>query len=138
RRVGADATRRVVGVEHRQLDIHQDEIGMMRRRHADAAFSVRGLDQLEAGTGEEIAQDAPVVLGILDHQDAFHCGCLCSVTRTGTRMRNVEPVPRTESTVIVPPCISTKRRAMARPRPVPPLWRGLVLSTCWKSSKMRI
>ena len=37
---------------------------------------------------------------------------------------------------MVPPCISTMRFEIARPRPVPPFCLVLLLSTCWNSSKM--
>ena len=66
-----DPAGRLVAVDHRQLDVHQDEVGTVLRRHRDALFAVDGLDQLEAGIGQEIAQDAPIVLGVLDHENAF-------------------------------------------------------------------
>ena len=43
----------------------------------------------------------------------------CLSYQSGRRTRNVEPRPSSLSTWIVPPCMSTRRRAIARPRPVP-------------------
>src|SRR5262249_46246813 len=34
-RIGADAARRLVAVEHRQLDVHQDQVGALAGRHGD-------------------------------------------------------------------------------------------------------
>ena len=52
-------------------------------------------------------------------------------------MRNVEPLPRLDSTQMRPPCISTICLAMASPRPVPPLALVLELSIWWNCSKTR-
>ena len=38
--------------------------------------------------------------------------------------------------LVLPPCISTMRLEIAKPKPVPPFWRVLLLSTCWNSSKI--
>src|ERR1700756_294156 len=60
-----------------------------------------------------------------------------SSTWIGNTTRKVDPSPGTESTEIVPPCISTIRFEIARPNPVPPCLRVLELSICWNSSKIR-
>src|SRR5262249_38457540 len=96
------------------------------------------LDHFVLGAAEQIAEDASIVLLILDHQDALaHDSGSCASTRTGTVNRNVEPDPTVDSTQIRPPCSAMIRRAIERPRPVPPFLRVLELSACWNSSKMR-
>ncbi len=50
--------------------------------------------------------------------------------------RKVAPCPSSDSTEIVPPCISTMRFEIARPSPVPPFLRVFELSTCWNSPKI--
>jgi hypothetical protein len=57
-------------------------------------------------------------------------------TRIGSVNQKVEPFPGLDSTQMRPPCISTIRLAMESPRPVPPFFRVLELSTCWNSSKI--
>ena len=87
--------------------------------------------------GEQIPEDAPIVLGILYNENAFlHANCLCSCTRTGTTMLKVEPTPRVESKSIRPPCIPTSWREIDNPSPVPPFFRVLVLSICWNCSNI--
>ena len=44
--------------------------------------------------------------------------------------------PSSDSTQIVPPCISTMRLAIDRPSPVPPFFLVVELSACWNSSKI--
>ena len=43
---------------------------------------------------------------------------------------NVEPWPGFDLTQILPPCISTIRFDIARPRPVPPFFLVIALSAC--------
>ena len=50
-----------------------------------------------------------------------YTGLACCFAETGSVKQNVEPFPTTDSTQIVPPCISIIRFEMASPRPVPPL-----------------
>src|SRR3954469_18559503 len=138
RRIGLDPARRLVAVEHGKLDVHQDQVRLVLARHGEAGGAVMRLQELVADAVDEVADDLPVVLGVLDHQDTLrHAASICSAALTGTAIRNVEPSPRTDSTSMVPPCIATSRCEIARPRPVPPFWRVELLSTCWNSSKMR-
>src|SRR5215210_5468445 len=46
----------------------------------------------------------------------------------GSVNENVDPFPSTDSTQILPPCISIMRFAIANPKPVPPFLRVLELS----------
>src|SRR5262249_49214775 len=132
-----DPAGRLVAVEAGGLGVHEDEIGALRRRHPHPVLPGLRLDQLEAGLGQEEAQDAPVLLVVLHDQDPLaHAGATWRSTRTGSVNRKVEPRPSADSTQIRPPCISTMRFAIARPRPVPPFFRAVELSACWNSSKI--
>src|SRR6516225_9037844 len=106
-------------------------------RHTFGA--VRRLDQLVAHARQQIADDLAIVFGVLDDQDspAHSAASISSSTCTGNTTRKVEPWPNTDSTAIVPPCISTIRLEIASPSPVPPFWRVFELSICWNSPKIR-
>src|SRR5580704_7251994 len=135
--IGFDAPRRLVAVEQRQLDVHENEIGAFRLRRDDPRLAVAGFAHGIAGAAEKIAQDLAIVLLILDHENplAHDFPAWCS-TRNGTVNEKVEPAPRLDSTHNLPPCISMMRFAIDRPRPVPPLALVCVLSACWNSSKI--
>ena len=66
-----DAARRLVAVDDGQLDVHQDQVGLLLLRQLDALLAVDGLDQLVAGAGQQVAQDGAVVLLVLDDEDAL-------------------------------------------------------------------
>ena len=95
---------------------------------ATASSPVDGLDHLEARAGQQVAQDAPVLLVVLDGEDALAHASLraCRSTRIGTVKRNVDPSPRADSTQRRPPCSSTMRREIARARA-----RCRPSSACW-------
>src|SRR5581483_7668607 len=140
-RQGADAPRRLVAVDAGKLDVHQDQVGALARGRRDAGDAVDRLDQLVAGRRHQVADDPAIVLGVFDDKDALHCeassnSSSAAATRIGRVTRKVAPAPNSESTVSVPPCISTMRLEIARPRPVPPFLRVLELSTCGNSSKI--
>src|SRR5580704_6838676 len=127
----ADLAGRLVAVDHRELDVHQDQVGPVGLRHRHSLGAVHRLEEFIVKAGQQVADDLPIVLGVLDDQDALaHAASIISSTWTGSTTRNVEPWPNTESTEIVPPCISTMRFEIARPRPVPPFLRVLELSIC--------
>src|SRR5262249_47870667 len=148
-RYRADAPRRLVAVDARQLDVHQDEVGLLALGRRDALDAVHRVDQVVAGGGQEVKNDLPVILGVFDDENAFchavpiispasspsSSSAACS-TRIGSVTRKVAPCPSCDSTSIEPPCISTMRFEIASPRPVPPFFRVLELSTCWNSSKI--
>src|SRR5271167_5110828 len=112
---------------------------MVALRHRHPFRTVRRLDQLVADARQQVADDLAVVLGVLDDEDALahSAASIISSTWTGNTTRKVEPSPSTDSTEIVPPCISTMRLEIARPSPVPPFWRVFELSICWNSPKIR-
>ena len=123
--------RRLVAVHMRQLDVHKNKVGTLLFRSANAGLAIPGLRHLITGTVQEIAEDLPIVLLVLDHKYALaHALPACCSTRNGTVKENVEPLPSFDSTQSRPPCISTIRFAMARPRPVPPLALVCALSDC--------
>src|SRR5262245_8707108 len=137
-RQSLDPARTLIAVEHRKLDVHQHEIGMLGFGFGDALGAGRGFDDLVAGALQRKSRDLPQVLLVLDDQYAMgHAAAPAAWARTGSSMRKVEPRPRTDSTQMRPPCISIISLAIARPSPVPPLVFVLVLSTWWNLSKIR-
>src|SRR6478752_3034914 len=94
-------------------------------------LAIYGLENLETSAGEEIAKYPAVMPGVLDNQDPLHqAASLTSLARMGSDTRKVEPRPRDDSTVSIPPCSCTMRFDIARPSPVPPFSRVDELSTC--------
>src|ERR1700751_4748899 len=105
---------------------------------AQRRTAVLGLAHLIADVRQHVAQDAPVVFLVLDHENAFrHAGLACCSIAIGSVNEKVEPAPRRDSTQIRPPCSSTMRLAIDRPSPLPPFSRVDEASTCWNSPKMR-
>ena len=81
-----------MAVEHGQLDVHQDQVGPLARGEPHARRAVGGLDQLVAGARQQIADDAPIVLLVLDDEDALgHAACSRAPTCSGSVKVNVEP-----------------------------------------------
>jgi hypothetical protein len=126
-------------VEKRELNVHEDHIGMLRGSGAQRLLAVADLEDLESSMAKEIAKDPSIVLLVLDHQNAFGHACPnCCSTSTGTSRKNVEPQPDSDSTQIRPPCIATMSRAIDRPSPVPPFGLVVELSACRNSSKILV
>src|ERR1700678_2551705 len=91
----------------------------------------------EAGRPQQVAQDLPIVLLVLNDENRPHpLRPACNSTRAGAVNENVAPRPTLESPQRPPPCISTILLAMASPRPEPLLALVIELSTCWNSSKI--
>src|SRR5437762_13022092 len=94
-------------------------------------FAVPGFRHLITGTAQEIAEDLPIVLLVLDNKYALaHAASTCRSTITGSVNAKVEPWPSCDSTQIRPPCISMMRFDIASPKPVPPFLRVMALSAC--------
>ena len=92
-----DAACRLVAVQLRHLDVHEDEVGTVRTGQADPLLAGRGLDQLEADARQEIAEDPAIVFLIFDHQDAFaHVGALRIAACTGSVKWNTVPRPSSD------------------------------------------
>ena len=69
-RIGLDLAGHFQPVQARQLDVHDDQVRTLLGGGGQPLEAVDRLDHLEIGAGQEVAHDAPVVLLILDHQDA--------------------------------------------------------------------
>jgi hypothetical protein len=71
--------RRLVAIEDRKLDIHENEVGPVGCRRGKPRLTVLGFDDFEIGTREQIPQNLPIIFLILDHQDApAHDGLACA------------------------------------------------------------
>src|SRR6516165_4832301 len=139
RRICLDAASRLIAVEKRKLNVHEDHIGTMRGSGGQRLLAVADLEDLESSMAKEIAKDSPIVLLVLDYQNALcHAFPTCCSTSTGTSRKKVEPAPSFDSTQMRPPCIATIRRAIDRPSPVPPFFLVVVSSACWNSSKILV
>ncbi len=79
--IGLDPARRLVAVHDRQLDVHQDQVGPLLGDGGERLLAVFGLDQLVTGAAQQIAQDLPVVLLILDHKNALRSCAASPVVR---------------------------------------------------------
>src|SRR5262249_52327597 len=113
------------------LDIHENKVRTLLFCCADTGLAVPGFRHLITDTAQEIAEDLPIVLLILDNKNALaHAVSTCRSTITGNVNANVEPWPGRDSTQILPPCISMMRLEMASPKPVPPFLRVMALSAC--------
>src|SRR5918994_6071878 len=71
RRVSLYAAGSVIPVDHRKLNVHQDQVWLLSCSGSDTGSTVRGLDQFVFGCGDEITYDLPVVLGVFHHQDSL-------------------------------------------------------------------
>src|SRR5215510_3429863 len=138
RRVGLDAARYLVAVEQRQLDVHQDQVRPFPSCNSQRFLPIFGFDDLVPGVRQQIPENPPIVLLILDYQDAFaHDGPSSRCTLTGRVKKNVDPLSTSDSTQIRPLCISMIRLAIDKPSPVPPFLRVDELSACWNSPNIR-
>src|ERR1700722_16633301 len=103
--IGLDQLRRLVTVEKRKLNVHQDHVRTMFDRGGECLFAVVDLDDLISGMGEKIAQDRSVIFLIFHDKDALgHASPACCSTLMGTSMKNVEPLPNSDDTQMRPPC----------------------------------
>src|SRR5262245_57863351 len=94
-------------------------------------LTVFGLGHLVGGAAEQIAENFPTVLFVLNHKDVpAHDGLACCSTLVGTVNENVEPCPGLDSTHSRPPCNSMMRLAIASPSPVPPFFFVIEESAC--------
>src|SRR4029079_3166080 len=91
-----------------------------------------GLDRRVAFHLQHVTNELHVLFVVFDDQDQAHWTTSGADQLRGSVNVNVEPLPGSLSTPIVPPCSSTKRRVSARPSPVPscllvyllPTWRN--------------
>src|ERR1700730_14189585 len=79
-------------LDNRKLNVHENEIGPAFLRHRYPFLAVEGLDHVEACIGEQIVENTPVVLAILDHQNLLaHAGLACTSTVAGSANAKIEP-----------------------------------------------
>src|SRR4029077_6554624 len=85
----ADPAGRLVAVDNRKLDIHQDQVRVLALRHRHPFGTVHRLDQLVTHTRQQIADDLAIVLGVLDDQDALahSAASIISPTRACNRVK---------------------------------------------------
>ena len=67
-RVSLDPACDLVSIHDRQLDIHEDQIWPVFRRHRESGCAVICLEEIVADTVHQIADDLRVVLCILDYR----------------------------------------------------------------------
>src|SRR5215475_5970974 len=116
-----------------ELNVHEDQIRMLRARHGHAGFAVVRLDQAIGGVPEQMTQHLPVQLVVLDVEDGLRAHALPPPsTRSGTSMRKVDPRPSLLSTQMRPPCSSTNFLVMLSPSPVPPN-SLLMVASLWRN-----
>jgi hypothetical protein len=120
-----------MSVEHRNLNVHQDEIRPLTLGHQERLPAVLSFDEFVPAARQEVTEDSPVVFLIFDDENtSVHgCGVFFSCT-IGNVNEKVEPSPSVDSTQMHPPCISIIRLAIDSPRPVPPFRRIDELSAC--------
>ena len=120
----------------RQAEVEHHQIGLGRRGQLERTFTGRGeVDVVPARTQVRTQRSQQVRL-VLDAQDAAHDtsatgdGVACpeslarrsaSCSAAGRVITTVSPPPGVSRSSIVPPIAATKRSAMARPSPRPPL-----------------
>ena len=73
RRIGLHPARRLPAVEHRQAHVHQDQVGLLGRRHGHALAAVDRDHHLEAVAREAARQHVPVHLVVFDQKNFRHC-----------------------------------------------------------------
>src|SRR5262249_37026663 len=78
--ISLEATGRLVAINQRQLDIHENEVWPLAGGKLDRLLPVLGFDHFESSVCKKIAEDLAIVLLILDNQNAFlHvCPACCS------------------------------------------------------------
>ena len=92
--IGFDPPCRLVAVQDRHLNIHQDKVGPLFRYRSKSFLAIFSFGDLIIGGGKHIANNLAIVLLVLHHQNAFAHGVwTCCSTWTGSVIENVEPLP---------------------------------------------
>lgn len=134
RQEGPDTPRRFDAVQFRHLDVHEDHVVGPGTSHVHGFEPVGGHIHRNALHFQDFCSYYLVDIVILGEQDpepVERCGRVarrgafglledCGRRRKRSVKLNVDPLPTTLRTWIVPPMCCTSTRAMARPRPVPP------------------
>src|SRR5687767_9903614 len=130
-RVLLEAPCRLPAVHARQREVHEDEVRLVLRGALQRGLAVLR-DHDRVAVLEQLHEQVPVQRHVLDDQHGLHAGW-----RSGRVSVKVEPCPGVLATPMSPPIRRARRRAMARPSPVPPCSRVLLASTCSNSSKIK-
>jgi len=101
-------------VHARELDVHHHQVGRGLPGQPDPLLRGLRLHGPVTLDLEDVAQQLPALLVVLDDQDQLSAHGL-----TGRVKVNVDPLPTSLFTQIVPPCSSTNFLARVNPRPVP-------------------
>ena len=104
-RIGLDPPRRLIAIDDRKLNVHENEIRPALGRHCDALLAVDRLDQLEAGIGEQILRMRRLFsVSSMTRISLLMPVASAPLTRIGTTMVKVEPTPTIDCTSMRPPC----------------------------------
>jgi len=119
--LGSEPSERLDPVNPREPNVHQDQARAPFLGQPDALFARLALDDLIPFEGQHVPDELPVLVVVLDDQDAR-----ADQGRTGSRKVKVDPAPTALATQIVPPCSSTNFRQRVSPSPVPSCFAALV------------
>ena len=104
---------------------------------ASALLAVLGLDHLVAGAGQQIAQDLPVVLLVLDHENALaHARLRLLLDRDRKREREGRALPELGLDPDAAAVHLDDALGDREPEAGAALASVLELSACWNSSKI--
>src|SRR5262245_57752454 len=128
-------------VDHRHLQIHQDDVRLLGRRGLAALLAVLRRQNLEiAEQLEPHLEHVEVVVVVFDVEDLDHDAAFIRWLRTharaqplGRRTVKTEPLPGALATVTSPPIICASLRVIERPSPVPPKCLA-VEASAWTNS----
>ncbi len=114
----AQALQRDEAIDTRQPDVEHDDVIRRAGRPIEALFPARGRLDVEPLVAEHAAQRRTDARLVIDNQNGCHEDSLVR-RHTGNSIVNRVPRGRFAATSMVPPCSTTMRRTMARPRPLP-------------------
>ena len=129
--IDAFAQRGAIHVMHLVVDQHDFERMLVVERlahHAQRFFATARETDLVACVHQLSGEHASIGFVIVHHQHAAaesreihgYGHLVCAAGSSGSTNQKVEPLPSSLSTPTSPPIISTSRRTIDRPRPVPP------------------
>src|SRR5262249_51646508 len=136
-RLGPQGTGCLDAGELGQLEVHENEVRTLLPRRRHPGFAVGRLEQAVRSTPQEIPDNLPVQLVVLNVENSLGSHTVIPLSRrSGIAKKKVEPLLNSLSTQIRPPCISTNFLAMLSPSPEPPNSLVMLASPCRNSAKM--